>query len=95
MNPKIKIILVHGGLFIVTLITTTMAGAEWTFGKSVFMPGYSWSDFQSGFAYSIPFLLILTVHEFGHYFTARYYRIRVTMNRPPWTKMILILGFMK
>ena len=79
MNPKIKIILVHGGLFIVTLITTTMAGAEWTFGKSVFMPGYSWPDFQSGFAYSIPFLLILTVHEFGHYFTAMYYRIKVTL----------------
>jgi len=79
MNPKAKIILVHGGLFILTLITTTMAGAEWTFGKSVFMPGYSWSDFQSGFAYSIPFLLILTVHEFGHYFTAMYYRIRVTL----------------
>jgi membrane-associated protease RseP (regulator of RpoE activity) len=79
MNPKIKIILVHGGLFIVTLITTTMAGAEWTFGKSVFTPGYSWSDFQSGFAYSIPFLLILTVHEFGHYFTAMYYRIKVTL----------------
>ena len=65
--------------FVLTLITTTMAGAEWTFGKSVFMPGYSWSDFQSGFAYSIPFLLILTVHEFGHYFTALYYRIKVTL----------------
>ena len=79
MNRKIKIILIHGGLFLLTLITTTMAGAEWTFSKSVFMPGYSWSDFQSGFAYSIPFLLILTVHEFGHYFTAVYYRIKVSL----------------
>jgi membrane-associated protease RseP (regulator of RpoE activity) len=79
MNKNLNVILVHGGLFLLTLITTTMAGAEWTYSKSVFMPGYSWADFQSGFAYSIPFLLTLTVHEFGHYFTAQYYRIKVSL----------------
>jgi membrane-associated protease RseP (regulator of RpoE activity) len=56
-----------------------MAGAEWTYGYSVFMPGYSWSHFASGLPYSISFLLILTAHEFGHYFTAIYYRVKTTL----------------
>jgi len=72
-------ILLHTALFLITLVTTTMAGAEWVYAKSVFMPGYSWSDFASGFAYSVPFLLILTAHEFGHYFTAIHYRVKTTL----------------
>ena len=58
MNPKLKIALVHGGLFLATFITATFAGAEWTYGKSVFMPDYSWQDFFSGLPYSVSFLLI-------------------------------------
>ncbi len=79
MSLKIRAFVIHGGLFIVTLITTTLGGAEWTFGKSLFSPGYSWSDFQSGLPYSVSFLGILTVHEFGHYFTAMYYRVKATL----------------
>ncbi len=79
MKSTTKTILIHSGLFLVTVITTTMAGAEWAYSKSIFVPGYSWSDFVSGFAYSIPFLAILTVHEFGHYFTALYNRIKVSL----------------
>ncbi len=71
--------LVHGSLFVVTFITTTLAGAEWTHGKSLFMPGFSWNDFLSGMPYSIPFLLILTAHEFGHYFTAIHNRVDSTL----------------
>lgn len=56
-----------------------MAGAEWTYGRSVFMPDYSWSDFFSGLQFSVPFLLILTVHEFGHYFAAKFHKIKVTL----------------
>ena len=29
--------------------------------------------------YSIPFLTILTVHEFGHYLTAKYHNVKVTL----------------
>ena len=47
-------------------------------GKYLFF-GMSWEDFLLGFQFSIPFLLILTVHEFGHYFTARYHKISVTL----------------
>jgi membrane-associated protease RseP (regulator of RpoE activity) len=79
MNAKLKTTLIHSGLFLVTLATTTIAGAEWVYGKSILMKDYSWNDFLSGFSYSIPFLFILTAHEFGHYFTAISYRIRTTL----------------
>ncbi|HZX75114.1 MAG TPA: site-2 protease family protein [Cyclobacteriaceae bacterium] len=74
-----KEILIHSSLFIVTFITTTLAGAEWTYGRSIYGPDFSFNDFVSGMSYSIPFLFILTVHEFGHYFTARYYKIGTTL----------------
>ncbi|RSK49075.1 site-2 protease family protein [Hymenobacter rigui] len=38
-----------------------------------------WAALKVGLWYSVPFLGVLTVHEFGHYFTARYYRIRATL----------------
>ncbi len=79
MNPKIKSALVHTVLFLATFVTATMAGAEWTYGRSVFMPDYSWPDFFSGLPYSVSFLIILTVHEFGHYFTAIHYRIKTSL----------------
>lgn len=79
MNPKIKSYLIHSSLFIITFITTTLAGAEWTYGKSLLAPEYSWQDFASGLPYSIAFLAILTAHEFGHYFTAVYYRVKTTL----------------
>ena len=43
------------------------------------MPDYSWAGFLSGLPFSIPFLLILTVHEFGHYFTAKYHGVKSTL----------------
>ena len=78
MDRHVKIKLIQLGLFIVTLITTTFAGAEWTMGKYL-IAGITWNDFLLGFNFSIPFLLILTVHEFGHYLTARYHKINVTL----------------
>jgi len=35
MSQKTKSYILHGSLFIVTFITTTLAGAEWTYGKSI------------------------------------------------------------
>lgn len=96
MNPKIKSNLIHASLFIVTFITTTLAGAEWTHGKSVLVPGYTWNDFYSGLPYAICFLSILTAHEFGHYFTATYYRVRTSLPYfiplPPIPMMFGTLG---
>jgi len=96
MNPKLKSYLIHSILFVVTVITTTLAGAEWTHGKSVLLPGYTWDDFYSGLPYAICFLSILTAHEFGHYFTAVYYRVRTTLPYfiplPPFPLMFGTLG---
>lgn len=78
-------ILLHSGLFIVTFVTTTLAGAAWVYGKPILLErfawntAFTWNDFRSGMSYSVPFLFILSVHEFGHYFTAIHHRIRTTL----------------
>lgn len=96
MKITAKEAFIHLSLFIVTFITTTLAGAEWTYGRSVLMPDYSWVDFVSGMPYSIPFLLILTVHEFGHYFTAIHNKVKTTLPYyiplPPITFMFGTMG---
>ncbi|GHM98667.1 zinc protease [Cytophagales bacterium WSM2-2] len=96
MNPKIKSYLIHSALFIITLITTTLAGAEWTNGKSILAEGFTWADFAGGLPYSICFLAILTCHEFGHYFTAIHYRVRTTLPYfiplPPFFPLFGTLG---
>jgi membrane-associated protease RseP (regulator of RpoE activity) len=79
MTPTIKSALLHAGLFIITLTTTILAGAEWATGKTIDMEGFTWTDFSSGLPYGLSFLFILTVHEFGHYFTAVYHKVRTTL----------------
>lgn len=79
MSSEQRRVVIQAALFITTFITTTLAGAEWTYGRSVFMPDYSWQDFFSGLQFSIPFLLILTVHEFGHYFMAMYHKVKASL----------------
>ncbi|HEY9046043.1 MAG TPA: site-2 protease family protein [Ohtaekwangia sp.] len=88
MTKETKRALLQAGLFITTFITTTLAGAEWCYGKSIFAytkdsigfnTNYSWADFALGMEFSVPFLLILTVHEFGHYFTSLYHKIRASL----------------
>jgi Zn-dependent protease len=81
-NNKIrKTQIIQLTLFIVTVIVTTISGAEWMFGKSIMYgePRLSSSEFLAGLYFSIPFLGILTVHEFGHYLTAKYYKIKVSL----------------
>lgn len=96
MRREQRRVLLQAFLFILTFITTTLAGAEWTYGKSILMPGYSWADFFSGLEFSIPFLLILTTHEFGHYFTAMYHKVSATLPYyipvPPFPLSIGTMG---
>ena len=89
MDKKKKTLLIQIGLFVLTVITTTLAGTEWSRNKYLIL-GMSWDDFLEGFAFSIPFLGILTVHEFGHYFTARYHKIKVSLPYyiPMWLGFI-------
>lgn len=79
MHREQKRIIFQVVLFVVTFLSTTVAGAQWAYGKSVFAEDYSWQDFNRGLAFSIPLLLILTVHEFGHYFTALYHRVQSSL----------------
>ncbi len=93
---------IHPILFIVTVFTTTMAGVEWITGKFFTWTDneVGWDDVRRGFLYyALPFLLILTTHEFGHYFTARYYRIGTTLPYyiPLWLTWLgipLLIGTM-
>ncbi len=76
-----KVKAVQAGLFVVTFAATTMSGAEWMTGRSFFYGGstITQTELLKGLKFSIPFLSILTVHEFGHYFMAQYHRVRVTL----------------
>lgn len=84
---KIRQYGLHLFLFLLTLFTATLAGGEWAtaklffFSKQGFVPTgtFSAADWQLGFMFSLSFLGVLTVHEFGHYFTARFYKIRTTL----------------
>lgn len=85
-NIKSTTINTHLILFVITFVTTTLAGAEWIHGKPLIdwenMTWGSWvnlSNLLLGLHYAIPLLTALSFHEFGHYLTARYYNIKVTL----------------
>lgn len=82
-----------------------MAGAEWMNGNLVFAhkSGFSlqndwltWEKFTHAFQFSIPFLAFLTVHEFGHYFTAQWHKVKVTLPFyiPLWLGVTFTIGTM-
>ena len=61
-------------LFLLTFFTTTVAGVQWV-GRDAF----ELTNLTYGLPYSIAILFVLGVHEFGHYFAARYHRVDVTL----------------
>jgi membrane-associated protease RseP (regulator of RpoE activity) len=73
----------HGGLAIVTLFTTTLAGAELITGRmwDAWLGKFdtAWRHWLTGLPYSLSFLAFLTCHEFGHYFAALYYRVKTSL----------------
>jgi membrane-associated protease RseP (regulator of RpoE activity) len=79
MSSDRKRVILQIILFLLTITCTTLAGSSWTYSRAIGFTEYSWKDFLSGLEYSIPFLLILTVHELGHYFVARYHKVKVTL----------------
>jgi membrane-associated protease RseP (regulator of RpoE activity) len=98
MNPRKKTLLIQISLFLITLLTTTLSGAEWIHGSSFYFSSdkMGWHEFLKGFQFSIPFLGILTIHEFGHYFTARKHKTRVTLPYyiPLWLPWLTSIGTM-
>ncbi|TDB66765.1 site-2 protease family protein [Arundinibacter roseus] len=98
MSPNTRTLLLQLSLFVLTLITTTLAGAEWMFGNSFVLveKALGWDEFWQGLHFSIPFLFILTVHEFGHYFTAKAHQVEVTLPYyiPLWFGISQSIGTM-
>ena len=65
----------HVFLFLLTILSTMMAGAG-LLQKDYFS---DWRNIFYGWKYSLAILCILTIHEFGHYFAARYHQIKATL----------------
>ena len=85
--PAWRVAALHVGLFLLTLLTTTVAGAEWVHQRLFLVTDANdieWggrltgAQLLDGLWFSGPFLLILTVHEFGHFLTARAHRVRTS-----------------
>ena len=84
---------IHLLLFVLTIITSTLAGGEWVYGKHVLASGESaltWEYFFKSMAFSIPFIGILLIHELGHFFTSLYHKVRCTLPFfiPAWLGFI-------
>ncbi len=76
----------HLLLFVITALTTMLVGAEmatnrswWTDRTALGFPQLGLADLVLGAPYAFGFLLFLTCHEFGHYFTSRWHRVRCSL----------------
>lgn len=75
----------HVGLFVLTVVTTTIVGADHfgsfylDFGNRVIMDLTTTQVFLNGLWYSASILAILGAHEFGHYYACRYYGVDASL----------------
>jgi len=83
---NLRKLIIHLGLFLITLVTTTIAGAEHATGKIFAGWGLvspegllKLDDWHKGLPYAISFLAFLSFHEFGHYFTSLYHKVKCTL----------------
>jgi len=61
-------------LFILTFFSTSLAGVGWLNQNP-----YALENFALGLQYSFLILTVISLHEFGHYFAARYHKVDVTL----------------
>src|SRR5689334_12924983 len=69
-------------LFVATVLSTFAAGYAFFTGSETFDALRAWpfpGSLLSGAPFALTLLAILGVHEFGHYFTARYYGAAVSL----------------
>jgi membrane-associated protease RseP (regulator of RpoE activity) len=71
---KPRTILLHLSLFLATFFTTTVAGVAW-----LNIDPFDLRNILHGLPYAVSILFILTCHEFGHYFAARYHGVDATL----------------
>jgi Zn-dependent protease len=78
----------HVLLLVITIITTTLSGAQFQGYRvdivlnEIFQRGnlsYIWTTIQAGAPFAFTLLLILGVHEMGHYLAARRHGVDVTL----------------
>lgn len=75
VNPKrVFTYFLHVILFLATIFTTTLAGALWV-NKDPLV----WKNFHYGLPYSLALVAMLSAHEFGHYFAARFHGVKTTL----------------
>ncbi len=75
VRRPIRKIWLHLLLFLLTLVTTTIAGALQNGVNPITDP---W-QISSGLPFAITLMTILLVHEMGHYFMSRYHRVDATL----------------
>lgn len=61
-------------LFVTTFFTTTVAGVFWANRDF-----YNLDNLPYGLTYSMLIMLVISAHEFGHYFAARIHKVPVTL----------------
>jgi len=97
----------HIALFLITIVTTTIAGAalrgtvdvDGSWGLLRGQITFHSTPFKSllpGLAFSLPLVTILLAHELGHYLTARYYKLDASppyfLPVPLWPTFIGTMG---
>ena len=73
--PARRALVLHVVLFIATMVTTIAAGMVWEGLNPLASPEL----FYHGLPYAATLMAILLCHEMGHYLTARYYGMNVTL----------------
>ncbi len=76
-------------LFILTFITTTLAGVEWQRGLT---SPFDVRELLIGLPYSCSILFFLACHEFGHYFASRYHQVKTSL--PYFIPFAALTGFL-
>jgi len=66
MRANLGAVTIHGSLFLLTFVSTALAGVQW-----LNRDPFELSNFHLGLPYSLLLLLFLSSHELGHYFAAR------------------------
>ena len=96
-------------LFLLTLVTTFTAGAllrgvdplqtEFLRWRDIWIPyptGFGFRELLAGAPFAVCLLVVLLGHELGHYFAARFHRVRTTLPYfipfPPYFSVIGTLG---